>query len=330
MRRALALAAVGPDAHVPQPLGRRRGGDAARRVASKGRPPRPGGRTPRWSPSRPPATTPGRHALHHPRALRPPRPHPAVHRGHRRRRGGAGGGRCARPRPPGVGAGGRRAPRGRGRGRRGRGGRRGRRPPRAVPEAPAHGTALGRAQAGRHHGRAHRRTRRHGALAHRRRGTRRRPPPAGAVRRRAGRSGDRPRRRPRAHRARRSGPRAPALACRARPAPRRSPGPPRARAVGGARRRCSTSSGPRACCRCSSRAGRRVAHAFHRAGLVDRYVLYLAPALFGGDDAVPMFSGPGAPASAGPLAGPAGLGHRARPRRARRARARTSDATLAS
>jgi diaminohydroxyphosphoribosylaminopyrimidine deaminase/5-amino-6-(5-phosphoribosylamino)uracil reductase len=27
---------------------------------------------------------------------------------------------------------------------------------------------------------------------------------------------------------------------------------------------------------------------------VDRYVLYLAPALFGGDDAVPMFSGPGA------------------------------------
>jgi diaminohydroxyphosphoribosylaminopyrimidine deaminase/5-amino-6-(5-phosphoribosylamino)uracil reductase len=40
--------------------------------------------------------------------------------------------------------------------------------------------------------------------------------------------------------------------------------------------------------------GARVAHAFHRAGLVDRYVLYLAPALFGGDDAVPMFSGPGA------------------------------------
>jgi diaminohydroxyphosphoribosylaminopyrimidine deaminase / 5-amino-6-(5-phosphoribosylamino)uracil reductase len=41
--------------------------------------------------------------------------------------------------------------------------------------------------------------------------------------------------------------------------------------------------------------GARVAHAFHRAGLVDRYVLYLAPALFGGDDAVPMFRGPGAP-----------------------------------
>ena len=33
--------------------------------------------------------------------------------------------------------------------------------------------------------------------------------------------------------------------------------------------------------------GAGVAHAFHAAGLVDRYVLYLAPALFGGDDARP-------------------------------------------
>jgi diaminohydroxyphosphoribosylaminopyrimidine deaminase/5-amino-6-(5-phosphoribosylamino)uracil reductase len=41
--------------------------------------------------------------------------------------------------------------------------------------------------------------------------------------------------------------------------------------------------------------GARVAHTFHRAGLVDRYVLYLAPALFGGDDGVPLFTGPGAP-----------------------------------
>jgi diaminohydroxyphosphoribosylaminopyrimidine deaminase/5-amino-6-(5-phosphoribosylamino)uracil reductase len=40
--------------------------------------------------------------------------------------------------------------------------------------------------------------------------------------------------------------------------------------------------------------GSRVAHAFHRDGVVDRYVVYLAPALFGGDDAVPMFGGPGA------------------------------------
>jgi diaminohydroxyphosphoribosylaminopyrimidine deaminase/5-amino-6-(5-phosphoribosylamino)uracil reductase len=37
-----------------------------------------------------------------------------------------------------------------------------------------------------------------------------------------------------------------------------------------------------------------VAHAFHTSGLVDRYVLYLAPALFGGDDARPLFAGPGA------------------------------------
>lgn len=40
--------------------------------------------------------------------------------------------------------------------------------------------------------------------------------------------------------------------------------------------------------------GAKVAGAFHRAGLVDRYVLYLAPALFGGDDGVAMFHGSGA------------------------------------
>jgi len=40
--------------------------------------------------------------------------------------------------------------------------------------------------------------------------------------------------------------------------------------------------------------GPTVAHAFHSAGLVDRYVLYLAPALFGGDDARPLLSGTGA------------------------------------
>ena len=47
--------------------------------------------------------------------------------------------------------------------------------------------------------------------------------------------------------------------------------------------------------------GARVAHAFHRGGHVDRYVLYLAPALFGGDDAVGLFAGPGA-ATIGDLA----------------------------
>ncbi len=40
--------------------------------------------------------------------------------------------------------------------------------------------------------------------------------------------------------------------------------------------------------------GAQVAHDFHAAGLVDRYVLYLAPVFFGGDDARPLFSGPGA------------------------------------
>lgn len=45
--------------------------------------------------------------------------------------------------------------------------------------------------------------------------------------------------------------------------------------------------------------GAQVAHDFHAAGVVDRYVLYLAPALFGGDDALPLFRGPGAPSMDG-------------------------------
>jgi diaminohydroxyphosphoribosylaminopyrimidine deaminase/5-amino-6-(5-phosphoribosylamino)uracil reductase len=40
--------------------------------------------------------------------------------------------------------------------------------------------------------------------------------------------------------------------------------------------------------------GAGVAGEFHRAGLVDAYVVYLAPALFGGDDAPGLFSGAGA------------------------------------
>jgi diaminohydroxyphosphoribosylaminopyrimidine deaminase/5-amino-6-(5-phosphoribosylamino)uracil reductase len=40
--------------------------------------------------------------------------------------------------------------------------------------------------------------------------------------------------------------------------------------------------------------GARVAWSFHRSGLVDQYVLYFAPALLGGDDGRPLFSGPGA------------------------------------
>jgi len=41
--------------------------------------------------------------------------------------------------------------------------------------------------------------------------------------------------------------------------------------------------------------GATVARAFHAVGLVDRYVVYLAPAVFGGDDALGLFRGPGAP-----------------------------------
>jgi diaminohydroxyphosphoribosylaminopyrimidine deaminase/5-amino-6-(5-phosphoribosylamino)uracil reductase len=40
--------------------------------------------------------------------------------------------------------------------------------------------------------------------------------------------------------------------------------------------------------------GATVAGELHRAGLVDRYVVYLAPAFLGGDDGRPLFAGPGA------------------------------------
>ena len=40
--------------------------------------------------------------------------------------------------------------------------------------------------------------------------------------------------------------------------------------------------------------GATVAGQFHRAGVVDRYVFYLAPALMGGDDGTPLLAGPGA------------------------------------
>jgi diaminohydroxyphosphoribosylaminopyrimidine deaminase/5-amino-6-(5-phosphoribosylamino)uracil reductase len=40
--------------------------------------------------------------------------------------------------------------------------------------------------------------------------------------------------------------------------------------------------------------GATVAGKFHRAGLVDHYIVYVAPAIFGGDDARPLFAGPGA------------------------------------
>jgi diaminohydroxyphosphoribosylaminopyrimidine deaminase/5-amino-6-(5-phosphoribosylamino)uracil reductase len=44
--------------------------------------------------------------------------------------------------------------------------------------------------------------------------------------------------------------------------------------------------------------GAGVAADFHRLGLVDRYVVYVAPALLGGDDGVAMFAGEGSPTMA--------------------------------
>ena len=40
--------------------------------------------------------------------------------------------------------------------------------------------------------------------------------------------------------------------------------------------------------------GATVLHSFHHGGLVDRYVLYLAPALMGGEDGLSLLAGPGA------------------------------------
>jgi diaminohydroxyphosphoribosylaminopyrimidine deaminase / 5-amino-6-(5-phosphoribosylamino)uracil reductase len=39
--------------------------------------------------------------------------------------------------------------------------------------------------------------------------------------------------------------------------------------------------------------GANVAGQFHRAGLVDRYVIYVAPAFVGGQDGTAVFGGPG-------------------------------------
>ena len=44
--------------------------------------------------------------------------------------------------------------------------------------------------------------------------------------------------------------------------------------------------------------GATTAASFQRAGLVDRYVVYVAPAVLGGDDGMPVLAGPGAPTMA--------------------------------
>ena len=296
MRRALALAASVRTRTSPNPW------VGAVVVTADGRALRgghgPAGRAPRrgGGPGGRRRPGPGRHAVHDARALRPPRADPAVHRGHRRRRGGpGGGGRRSTPTPRCRGGGSPSCAR----------------PGIAVDVgvaadeaaellAPylkhrAHRPALGRAQAGRHPGRADRRPRRHGALDHR--ATRPGPTPIAC-----GRCPT-----PCSSGPGRCGPTTPSSPCGSSPSPSTSRcGSCSARRPTGARVHPALEMagepgavldelGAKGVLQVLVEGGARVAHAFHRGGVVDRYVLYLAPALFGGDDAVPMFGGPGAP-----------------------------------
>ena len=136
----------------------------------------------------------------------------------------------------------------------GRGRGRGIRPTGALPQAPHDWSALGRPENGGQPGRPHRGTRRDQPLDHRRGGPARRPSPAGRVRRRAGRGGNGPSRRPRADRS--SGGRR-----RARTAPpggagpcaRGRPGPPGPRALGRSRPGLGRARAAAGCSRCSWR-----------------------------------------------------------------------------
>ena len=73
---------------------------------------------------------------------------------------------------------------------------------------------------------------------------------------------------------------------------------------GAARGRAAPVGRRRTSSRCSSRAGPTLAGAFLRAGLIDKVILFVAPKAVGGDDAPPLFAGPGAQtlAEAVPLA----------------------------
>ena len=121
---------------------------------------------------------------------------------------------------------------------------------------------------------------------------------AGPLRRRAGRGGHRARRRPRADRAapirRPSASRSGWCSGQAPPAARIHP----AVELSGDLGDVLDELGRRGVLQVLVEGGPAVAHDFHRAGLVDRYVVYLAPALLGGDDGRPLFAGPGAPTMA--------------------------------
>ena len=256
---------------------------AARRAPRRGR------RAGRGRRRRPRGAT----VVHHPRAVLPPRPHPPVRRRADRRRRRPGRRRHRGPRPAGR-----------------RPGHRAACAPPASTSTSASSAERSRAQLApylkhRRTGRpwvvlklacdarrAHRRARRHEPVDHRRRGPGRRPPPAGRERRGGGRrrhrAGPTTRRSPSRDAA---GPptRCGSCSARRRPAPRCTV--PRVRGRAG---RPARQLGAAACCRCWSRAGRPSPARSTAAGLVDRYVLYLAPALFGGDDGRGLFAGPGA------------------------------------
>ena len=169
-------------------------------------------------------------------------------------------------------------------------------PARALPHAPPHRPALRGAEAGGHARRPHRGARRHQPVDHRRRG------PADAHRLRADSDASSSAPAPSAPTTRRS----PSACPPARPT---ASSPLRVVLGHGARRRqvqpcleldgrrsatCSTSSARGACSSCWSRAAPTVAARLPRApGWSTATSLYLAPALFGGDDARGLFAGAG-------------------------------------
>ena len=77
-------------------------------------------------------------------------------------------------------------------------------------------------------------------------------------------------------------------------APAERQGPPLPSSSTATSATCSTSSAAEGVLQVLVEGGATVAGAFHRAGLVDRYVALPGPALFGGDDARRLFAGPGA------------------------------------
>ena len=120
-------------------------------------------------------------------------------------------------------------------------------------------------------------------------------PAAGPLRCRAGGGGHRPGRRPRADRpARTTGSTTPSRCGSSWARRRRTPGCGRPSSSTGDLGDVLAELGRRGVLQLLVEGGATVAHDFHAAGLVDRYVLYLAPAFFGGDDGRPLFAGPGA------------------------------------